>query len=150
MSSFFESAARTTVRGWDSKKGPQRKYGLPLFIGEDELDTECRAEIEEATKFEICEAAWTTLHNLGRKAFSTVKDRAKGTKSYVNGNTGKRHVYEEKEMAYEQIHNHLTKLVESYIEPHAFRQVKDTAGMTSFQEDDKDYLPPRLANANAT
>ena len=45
-------------------------------------------------------------------------------------------------MAYQQIYDHLMKLIEKYLEPHAFRQVKDAAGMTSFQEDDKDYLPP--------
>ena len=48
-------------------------------------------------------------------------------------------------MAYQQIYDHLMKLIEKYLEPHAFRQVKDAAGMTSFQEDDKDYLPPSFS-----
>ena len=90
----------------------------------------------------ICQSAWTTLFNVRRVSLATIKPRAEGTRSMIHGNKGKSFVSEENKQAYKHIDDKLTSLRNDYLEPHSSRLVRNAAGQTTVDEDDREYLPP--------
>ena len=138
----YATQATTGTNGGRSRGGPQRKYLLPTEIGKEELDFP--DEMDGLQQHLICEAAWTTLHNLKQTAFDTVKDRSAGTQSYHHGNRDKRGVSSEHEEAYAFIFDKLNQLIEEFCEPHAHRIIQDLAGQSTIKEDTNDYLPPNF------
>ena len=101
-------------------------------------DDDDREDIREVMEKGICLSAWTTLFNVGRKQLERMRSIVKGKQSMVHGNTGKHHIDEEKEDAYQNIIETLRDC-EKQSMPFATRVVRDEAGKSSLR-DNSDYV----------
>ena len=121
--------ANRITRECKLSKSP-KPYQLPVFTDILAEDDDDRKDIREVMEKGICLSAWTTLFNVGRKQLERMRSIMKGKQSMVHGNTGKHHIDEEKEDAYQNIIETLRDC-EKQSMPFATRVVRDEAGKSS-------------------
>ena len=87
--------------GRNGRGGAAKAYQLSFLEEFDRQgDDDFQEDLQEATELPICQAAWTTLFNLGRTSHVKIKLIAEGGELMIHGNTGKRNVDNEREKAY--------------------------------------------------
>ena len=151
QASDYRCAKRLSNPRHSTKKdGPERNYGLPFISADDSCTDEEREDVSEANVYGICEAAWSTLHNLGRKGLKTIKSIAEGKSTSVHGNTGKRNAETNENLEAKQSAKvFVQKIEDENGYEHAMRFVRDQAGMTSTREDrGRTFLPPSFSKRN--
>ena len=130
----------------ESKLGKSPKpYQLPMFTDILAGINDDREDIHEAMEKVICLSAWTTLFNVGRKQLEIMRSIVKAKQSMGHDNTGKHHIDEEKEDAYQNIIETLHDC-EKQSTPFATRVVRDETSKSSLR-DNNDYvfLPPSFS-----
>ena len=115
----------------ESKLGKSPKpYQLPMFTDILAGINDDREDIHEAMEKVICLSAWTTLFNVDRKQLEIMRSVVKAKQSMGHDNTGKHHIDEEKEDAYQNIIETLHDC-EKQSTPFATRVVRDETSTSS-------------------
>jgi hypothetical protein len=150
LASEYRNAKRCSNPRHDYRTGPERNYGLPLSLVREDFTDEEKEDVSEANFHGICEAAWSTINNLGKTALGTIKAIAEGKASPTHKMQGKRNA-ETQEMleAKQAAKEYVQDIVDNNSYEHAMRFVRDMAGHTSTREESgRVFLPPSFSKRN--